>query len=358
MLTSIKVQNFKLFKDFTLDNIPRILLLGGKNNCGKTTALESLFLPLNCQDPGMFLKLLAWRGLNTLSNNPKSLSAPAYHNFDLTQPVHLQYTLNKVKKYIKYEFVPSTNIPLIPHPARYDHLKIPRELTGNLGEIKISYKIQGQPSQSASLKHSPTGIRLIDRNQSLGRFNNGTKAVFIMSTAANLSEQVALQYGELDRLNQTAPVLEALQILEPRLKALSIIPSGSKPLLHGDTGMGEKIPLPLMGQGINRLALILFAIFNAKDGIVLVDEMENGFHHSFLTSLWQVIATPSKENNTQIIATTHSQELITAATKGIPEDLKKDFQYTRIERNKDQFKTKNYDLETLNTAFETNMETR
>ena len=74
--------------------------------------------------------------------------------------------------------------------------------------------------------------------------------------------------------------------------------------------------------------------------------------------MWEVIATHAKKNNTQIIATTHSRELITGAVEGIPEDIRGDFKYMRIEREKEQFKTKMYDFETLDTALDFELEIR
>ena len=75
--------------------------------------------------------------------------------------------------------------------------------------------------------------------------------------------------------------LNALKILEPKLLSLSIALPDGKPMIYGSTG-SSKIPLHLMGEGMNRLASMLLLIFKAKNGIVLIDELENGFHYSIL----------------------------------------------------------------------------
>ena len=162
----------------------------------------------------------------------------------------------------------------------------------------------------------------------------------------------------MDRLNNTEAILNKLQILEPHLKSLSLIPMGGKPIIYGDKGIGTKIPLSLMGQGMVRLLSILLAISEAKNGIVLIDEMENGFHHSVLPLVWEAIASYAKDNKTQIIATTHSCELISGAVRGLPKEIKEDFLYMRIEKNENQFKIKNYSFEDLNLALEAELEIR
>ena len=184
-------------------------------------------------------------------------------------------------------------------------------------------------------------------------------AVFLSSTNNTSPQEDAERFGEFDKSNKIENILKALQILEPRLQSLSINPIGkNQQVLHGDTGIGKKIPLSLMGQGINRLTSILLAISHAKNGIVLVDELENGFHHSVLASVWEVIASYAKSNKTQIMATTHSRELILGAVEGVPEDLRNDFKYIRIHRKEDEFKIKNYNFENLSIALEHEIEVR
>ena len=41
MITDIHIQNFKLFKSFKLEKLPKILLVGGKNNSGIYTTCKS-----------------------------------------------------------------------------------------------------------------------------------------------------------------------------------------------------------------------------------------------------------------------------------------------------------------------------
>ena len=158
------------------------------------------------------------------------------------------------------------------------------------------------------------------------------------------STEVCKIYGELEKTKNTKGILKALQVLEPKLKSLSIIPikDGQEPKIYGDIGIDQQVPLTLMGQGIERLLLILLKIAYMKDGVVLIDEMENGFHHSILPLIWKIIAKHAEANNVQIMATTHSRELAMGAIddkEGIPEHLRDDFKYMRIDRNGDEFES-------------------
>jgi AAA15 family ATPase/GTPase len=51
----------------------------------------------------------------------------------------------------------------------------------------------------------------------------------------------------------------------------------------------------------------------AQAKALLIDEIENGLHHSVLTTIWEGLFNASAEIGVQIFATTHSLECIRAA---------------------------------------------
>ncbi len=61
----------------------------------------------------------------------------------------------------------------------------------------------------------------------------------------------------------------------------------------------KRYRLSSMGDGINRVLTIILALLNCKDGILLIDEFENGLHHSVQSQLWKIIFELSEELNIQ-----------------------------------------------------------
>ena len=362
MIDSIKIQNYKLFKSFEIEDLSHIVLISGKNNCGKTTVLEALFMALDCSSPGMFIKSLAWRGLNSVYNNAESLFAPSFYNFNLDEAITFDYSINSSKKKLSYKFQSSLEQPLI--VKKGNRIEFQKKLDKSLGGVEIVYGT-GTSKFKAFLNLDSKGLFLTDtkgisltNTKALLNYNQGVRAVFLASSQFVNSQENSQRFGELDRLNKTDEILNKLQILEPQLKALSLIPMGGTPIIHGDKGIGKKIPLALMGQGILRLLSLLLAISECKNGIVLIDEMENGFHHSVLPLVWKAIANYAKENKTQIIATTHSCEFISGAVRGLPNNMEDHFSYMRIEKDNNEFKTKKYSFEDLNLALDAELEIR
>lgn len=50
----------------------------------------------------------------------------------------------------------------------------------------------------------------------------------------------------------------------------------------------------------------------AKNGVLLVDEIENGLHYTILPDVWRIVFQLASELNVQVFATTHSWDCIKA----------------------------------------------
>lgn len=175
----------------------------------------------------------------------------------------------------------------------------------------------------------------------------------------NPTEQSTL-FGKIDiKKGEKNIVLHALKVVEPRLTGISTIVVNDTPILHGELeNMERKIPLSNMGDGLARLTSLILYIINAPDSIVLIDEIENGFHYSILKDVWRVIDEASKPKNTQIFATTHSWECIVAAHNAFSESEKYDFALHRLDMVDDKIKAITYDQETLSASIEIGMDVR
>lgn len=68
----------------------------------------------------------------------------------------------------------------------------------------------------------------------------------------------------------------------------------------------------MFGDGVNRLFGIILSLCNAKNGILLIDEFENGLHHSIQLSIWKIIFRLANDLNVQVFATSHSHDCVRA----------------------------------------------
>lgn len=66
---------------------------------------------------------------------------------------------------------------------------------------------------------------------------------------------------------------------------------------------------------MNRIFEMTLGLVNSKNGIFLIDEIENGVHYSVQSKLWSFIFQIAARMQIQVFATTHSWDCIEAFQK-------------------------------------------
>lgn len=360
MINQVQIRNFKGLSELAVDDLARVTLLGGRNNVGKTSLLEALFLFFDRHNPDAFLRQFGWRNIPSVSLNPDAIWAPVFTNYDMEQPVKIE--IHDEKNHLE-----SLTIKLNRDYVRRMTLGIPG-LPGMPNKIDTQAKptpslsldlVYEEGKQSPQLVHhviGPQGMSLEIEN---ANFRPHT-AVFLAATARIAPQEDAVRFGELDVVGKLDEVVTFLkETVEPRLKGLSVIAVGDQALIHAQLeGLERKIPVAYMGDGMGRLLSIILVMMTTKNGCIFIDELDNGIHYSALPTVWAGIVKAAKQFNCQVFATTHSYECLQAAVTGLSEDLKSEFCYVRLERSGDCIDSKTYSNQVLGAALERNWEVR
>ena len=177
---------------------------------------------------------------------------------------------------------------------------------------------------------------------------------FLASRSGNIKED-AVRLGQLRKRKRSDMVTEALKIVEPRLQSIEDNSAGGTPMIWGDIGLPELVPLPVMGEGMTRVARLILAISTTPGGLLLVDEIENGLHHSILSKVWKAVDQAAKNFDTQIVATTHSYECLEAAHQGLG---KGGFRLYRLEAEDGENRCVTYEPDDTEAAIRHALEVR
>ena len=119
-----------------------------------------------------------------------------------------------------------------------------------------------------------------------------------------------------------------------------------------------RISLKTLGDGIFRVFQIALLLVNARNGVLLIDEFENGLHWKVQSDIWHAIFRIAQENDIQIFATTHSRDCAKSFLSAWRENEELG-SFSRIERDPEQgARQVSYDLETLSDTIETDVEFR
>ncbi|MGK7928736.1 MAG: ATP/GTP-binding protein [Spirulina sp.] len=355
MITAFSVENFRCFEQLKIEPLERVNLIGGMNNVGKTALLEAISLHFGINKLYIPLQLNDERGAIEKSVDIERNCNWLFYNQEINREIYLtDFQENQKKRTLKLKLINAKDTEVFTfHPQFFVR-----------GSKKKDLEIEYQKEDGSKLKYRL--FVAVDNNQ-MGRLGWQTEGdgeidiplplVFLKTDRHSFDEDIE-RYSILKESQQEENILKTLTILEPRLKELSILVSYEKPMLYANLGLEHLVPLPLSGEGMVRLLSIVLAIANAPNGIVLIDEIDNGLHHSVLTTVWQAIGEAARRSNTQIFATTHSIESIRAAHDAFSESEIYDFHYHRLERIGDRIKAITYDRESIETSTELNLEMR
>lgn len=354
MYRSIVIKNFRCFRDLTLGPLERVNLITGKNNVGKTALLEALFLHLGANNPTLPIRVNAIRGLEQFVIDARDIWGWLFFGWNTKDPIHLAgEDTDETTRLLNIRLVEPETTQLIPSNGGEKSRSLSEALTtaDRMRDLLLEYRDSRGQTVTARVLITPEG------ELSARRDGNVTLPLGIyLSTRARSFREDSERFSNLERVGRHEAVLPTLQLLEPRLKRLAVLVTGGVPLVNGDIGIGELIPLPLMGEGMVRLLSILLAIANAPGGIVLVDEIENGLHHSVLLGVWEAIARAARQYDTQLFATTHSWECVQAAHEAFEASGAYDFRLHRLDRIEDDVRAVAYDDKRLAAVLTSDLE--
>lgn len=119
-------------------------------------------------------------------------------------------------------------------------------------------------------------------------------------------------------------------------------PRSGRRVLVKVKGQTNPVPLRSLGDGAVRAFAVALALANSTDGFLLIDEAENGIHHSTQARFWNMVLQTAERNNVQVIATTHSWDCVVGFAKAASELESVEGVLYRIQRNGDRLRAVEY----------------
>lgn len=365
MFKELVIKSFRGINNLEIKDFQRINLFVGNNNCGKTTVLESLYLLTAPTNSDLIPRINAFRRYNLIDEYTWRLY---FNNLVTESEIKMIGQLINPKETRELLLLPrieakSSNLVIKNHLAE-SKTTLDTKSSQTILEPKINgliLKYKGTKTKNKPLK-SEIFINIDQGKSTLtpvmaegyyeerhGKFLN----------QRNIFKELTVQFDQVQKLKQIPRIIKILQKIEPTIEDLFLSSDG---FIYCDGVFDKPVPLNIMGDGIIRMLAVLLTISSEENGLVYIDEIENGMSYSSLDILWKAIFEASKEFNVQIFATTHSLECLQALSSNyftvsplIPEDF---IRVYRIEKEKCQYKAVAYDMNVLNASLNQNLEVR
>jgi AAA15 family ATPase/GTPase len=377
MLDSLIIKNYRNLKELRIEQLARVNLFTGKNNTGKSTILEALAIYASKGDLNLINQLLRERGenyrqtdasKNLTETNIQTLSSlftdrlVSFKREDSISIGRIEDTLFGGEKsleksvslrFVKYfDEIQRDSQGIITTRKR---TLIEKELDKQVDNYKVGLEIKvGSSHYILSLEEERPyrlGYRGLGENERFQYIRTGSIDI---EMNGKLWDNITLSEKE-------QYVIEALKIIEPLTERIAFIdenPRGRTAVIKISTNQSV-LPLRSMGDGINRILTIILALVNSDNGFLLLDEFENGLHHTVQEQLWEIIFKLALKLNVQIFITTHSEDCISGFENILNKpDNSLEGKLIRLDNINNIIKQVEFNAEELKIATDQNIETR
>ncbi len=366
-LPSLKIENFRGLKNLEIPHLGRVTLLAGKNGVGKTTVLESVRLYAACGRQEYATNLLMTRDEVKWGQDEYGEPVPVpdweslffgRQRLASSEPIAIGAASNGNMLRIKAGHTNggSENFP----PGLTIQVFSGRKKLGEfpIGDTRENYLLYRRyrtrlPYRPRFYKGgTPPEVKCL----SLGPDVPGRALVSDLWNEIVIKNKKDWVLDALSLVAKQGGKLEQIEFLagpDPRLGRAS-----NAQFLVKTKDYPDLFPLKGLGDGAFRLFAIALALVNARDGFLVIDEVENGLHHSIMYDFWKLVLQTAHDNNVQVLAATHGWSCVTGFARAANDVREAEGILVRIDRDGDKIRTVEYKEKDLLIAAEQGIEVR
>ena len=353
-LPSLVIKNFRGIDELTIPRLGRVTLLAGKNGVGKTTVLDAV-------------RIWAGRGQSFLIDQVLRSRGDSYAVTDNGQQ---RVVVDKSALFTNRKHSPEIVISLgtgaEPNeqrirwrtPDRWSSLSTPKP-QDTTGDILLEASFGGHLFmstediwESQTIKNPDTAAIVCG---TLGPDGPADETLEQYWTEVALTSQEDLALEALNLI--TASEVERVAALGPPVSTNGKITQPRR-MMAKVKGVDYQVPLRSLGDGAMRTYAVALALAKSSGGFLLIDEAENGIHHSVQAKFWEMVLKTAQRNNVQVLATTHSADCAYRFGQVASELEDIEGILYRIQRNGERLRAVPYPEDQLTIAAEHGIEVR
>ena len=372
-LPDLSIQGFRGIDDLSIPRLGRVTLLAGKNAVGKTTVLEAVRVFASRGQYEVLSDILTGRDEVSVVEDEDGVSRsepdwPAlFHGRTLSSATHLKIRSGRRVLIVKEDGVKpkeATRIGrLLFDVGEDDQVRVLRVIFDNQqwalpllfehdvsGYNVLSLRRSPWKRRGRSLLNEPLPPQLTCNSLGPGILTNADLARFWDTVAPTSDDERATHALRLVLGEGVERVLVVSNGTVAR--------RGERQAVVKQRNSNRSVPLKSFGDGALRLYGVALALAYSNNGVLLIDEVENGIHHSLQQDYWRMVLQAASQNNVQVLATTHSWDCVrgfaaeAAANDGVEGVL------IRLDRDERSVRAIEYSEEELTIAARQDIEVR
>lgn len=358
ILDSLEIRNFRGFEQLTIEHLARVNLVVGKNNIGKSNLLMALQMyARRASSPTFIWEILSTRGeiKRPFVNVEDMLMALKYLFYGRKEisPGQAPIEIGVRNTDDNQRLSIAVDWDIIQIDQNGQHIRpLQSEDDYTLDVLSPRFTIQ---TEGNTLSYP------IDPSLPRGVLRLNVKEIPCAFVTAHGLQHASEMWDNIALTSQEKDVLAALRLIAPGVEGINFVrnplSTGREPIVR-IVGIDEPVPLNNLGDGMQRMLGIVLALVNAKNGLLLIDEIENGLHYLVQPDLWKLIFQTARRLNVQVFATTHSWDCIEGFQQASQAVGNGEGLLIRLESKQDRIKATLFDERRLSIATREQIEVR
>ncbi|WQW35551.1 ATP/GTP-binding protein [Helicobacter pylori] len=320
MIQSVRIKNFKNFKDTQIDGFTKLNIITGGNNVGKSNLLEALYCLVGksmhpCANLTEIYDNIRKEPLTTESKNlmfygldtEKEIQIVTTLDNNQTLDLQIKFIASEKQKVIESQIIPTAEQTQMPSQLNFTLKKNNEEIYNDHLNITKAYNFTPIPNQSGYNRQ----FKNFDPNQ-LQKLLPFESATIIPSDVVYRQAHMIQAVSKICSNNQLEEELNKhLNQFDNNIQSISF--NTNNQLKLKVKNIKEKLPLSAFGDGLKKYLHIVSAFMADNAKTIYIDEVENGLHFSRMKLLLRCVIdfiNDNKDGNLQVFMTTHSQEFI------------------------------------------------
>ncbi|TPH45866.1 AAA family ATPase [Helicobacter pylori] len=320
MIQSVRIKNFKTFKDTQIDGFTRLNIITGGNNVGKSNLLEALYCLVGksmhpCANITEIYDNIRKEPLTTESKNlmfygldtEKEIQIVTTLDNNQTLDLQIKFIASENQKVIELQIIPTAEQTQMLSQLNFTLKKNNEEIYNdhlNIAKVPNFPPIPNQSGYNRQFKN-------FDPNQ-LQKLLPFESATIIPSDVAYRQAHMIQAVSKICSNNQLEEELNKhLNQFDNNIQSISF--NTNNQLKLKVKNIKEKVPLSVFGGGLKKYLHIVSAFMADNAKTIYIDEVENGLHFSRMKLLLKCVIdfiNDNKDGNLQVFMTTHNQEFI------------------------------------------------
>ena len=367
-LPALKIAGFRGIEDLSISKLGRVTLVAGKNGVGKTTLLEAIQVYAARGRYGVLDSVLREREelldeTDEEGRNRKDINwAALFYGRQISPSSRIVIGLHDLEHQVRIE--PIHDEQQLQSYLDSEDLFRFIESENDLDEDIHFFRVQFQRRSHIfpALGAVPNRM-LLRRSESdmppIVECNSFGPGLLSSSGMARFWDGVALTYDE-------ELAVEALNLIDSRVERVAMIgqearttrPALGRRAIVRMAGIDTPVPLKSLGDGAARVFGTALALANSRGGFLVIDEAENGIHHSVQHNYWTMVLRTAYRNNVQVVAATHSWDCVRGFAQAATEVEEVDGVLVRLESHDDLIRAVEYSEDDLRIVAEQGIEVR